>query len=281
VKGKLATLIGVLVLLVGVHLLFLRSAPLETPLTGELFISNVTGYIAGYPNETVELHLYWIQAGNGSFNGAFRLTNLPSCVKAGNVGLTELHETGSLKKAIIHVGLTLGKPGRCVVDGVYLELSRENGSKRIPLGRIEVVILKPEAEELLITGYIGGSSGSEPPREVLFSYAILNPLSEPVEVLNVTFNLSDFRLEGFRPLKILPNQMANVTFKLVNTTELRSLYVIRPILVYTVGSEIHMMPAETYHLDTVPDDETLKKMLEGLKAPSSSSRPPTPAPRLP
>lgn len=140
------------------------------------------------------------------------------------------------------------------------------------LGRVEFVILKPEPERMVITQYIGGSSGSEPPRKVLFSYTIFNPLSEPVEVLNVTFNLPDFRLEGFRPVKILPNQMANVTFTLVNTTKPGSLYVIRPILVYRVCSETHIMPAETYHVDTIPDDETLKKMLRGggLKAPSSS-----------
>jgi len=264
VRGKHGIAVGVLVLIVGVYLLINRPAPSETPLTGELFISNVTGYIAGYPNETVELHLYWIQAGNGSFNGAFRVGGLPPCVKAGNVGLTELHETGGLRKAIIYVGLTLGKPGRCVVDGAYLELFRGNSSKRIPLGRIEAVILKPERKErLIITGYIGGSSGAEPPREVLLRYTLVNPLSEPVDVLNVTFDLPDFRLEGFRPVRVLPNQVANVTFTLVNTTKLGSLYVIRPILVYKVDSEIHLMPAETYHLDTIPDDETLKKMLEG------------------
>ncbi|NJE60878.1 hypothetical protein [Thermococcus sp. 21S7] len=211
----------------------------------------------------MELHLYWIKAGNGNFSGTFRVGGFPSCVKAGNVGLTELPQRGELRKAIIHVTLTLGKPGRCVLNGAYVELLRGNRSKRVPLGRVEVVILRPEPEMPVITQYIGGSSGSEPPREVLFSYAILNPLSEPVEVLNVTFNLSDFRLESFRPVKILPNQMANVTFTLVNTTKLGSLYVIRPILVYRVGSETYLMPAETYHFDTVPDDETLKKMLEG------------------
>jgi len=235
----------------------------QTSLQGELFISNVTGYIAGYPNETVELHLYWIRAGNSSFSGAFRVDGLPSCVKVRNVGLTVLSQRGELKKAMIHVGLTLRKPGRCVLNGVYVELLQGNHSTRMPLGRVEFVILNPESESPVITQYIGGSSGPEPPREVLFSYAIFNPLNEPMEVLNVTFNLPDFRLEDFRQVKILPNQVANLTFTLVNTTKPGSLYIIRPILVYKVGSEIHLMPAETYHIDTVPDDETLEKMLKG------------------
>ncbi len=254
---------GVLVLLVGSYLLFNNPAPSETPLGGELFISNVTGYIAGYPNETVELHIYWIKGGDGNFSGVFMVGGLPPCVKARGIGLMELSQRGELREALLSIILTLGKPGRCVLDGAYVELLQGNRSKRVPLGRVEFVILKPEAERPVITRYISGFSGSEPPRKVPFRYTLFNPLNEPVEVLNVTFNLSDFRLEGFRPVKILPNHMANITFTLVNTIKPGSLYVIRPILVYRVGSETHVMPAETYYLDTIPDDETLKKMLRG------------------
>ena len=121
-------------LLVGSYLLFNNSAPSGTPVGGELFISNVTGYITGYPNETVELHLYWIKGGDGNFSGVFRVGGLLPCVKAGGMGLTELPQRGELRKALLSVTLTLGKPGRCVLDGAYVELLQGTAPRGCPLG---------------------------------------------------------------------------------------------------------------------------------------------------
>jgi len=239
----------------------------QTFLKGELFISNITGYVAGYPNETVNLNIYWIKAGDSDFSATLGVRNLPSCLESGGVSL--IRDTGygdsRIKEAAISVRLILKEPGRCVMKNAYLEIQQENYTERVPLGRIEFDILEPARNNSLrITSYVGGSIGPEPAVPTLM-YTILNPFNKSVEILNVTFNIPGLKVSNFESMEILPEKTINLTIAITNTTKLGNLYIIRPLIVYRVGTETQVMPAETYLYATVPDENKLMNMLGNKK----------------
>ncbi|AFK21612.1 hypothetical protein [Pyrococcus sp. ST04] len=230
----------------------------------ELFISNITGYVAGYLNETISLNVYWIKVGDTDFNATIGVRGLPSCLGADGVSLTGDYDyaNSEIKEIVVSVKVTLKESGHCIMKDAYLEIKEGNQTKKVSLGNVEFEILEPtNKKSLKIKSYIGGSVGPEPSIPTLM-YTLFNPFNESVEILNVTFDIPGLQISNFKPREIPPGKTVNLTITLVNTTELGNLYVIKPLIVYRVGEEIQVIPAETYYYATIPGENTLLKMFK-------------------
>ena len=265
-RGKNAVIVIVVTLLAVLFIYYYTTNAHESQELprGELFISNITGYVAGYLNETISLNVYWIKVGDTDFSATIGVGGLSPCLDADGVSLTgdDGYADSEIKEMVVSVRLTLKKPGRCVMRNAYLEIQQDNFTKRVPLGRVEFNILEPmEGKSLKIKSYIGGSVGPEPSVPTLM-YSLLNPFNESVEILNVTFDIPGLQISNFEPKEIPAGKTVNITVTIANTTELGDLYVIRPLIIYRVGEETRVMPAETYHYATIPDEKTVLEMLK-------------------
>ncbi|WP_048149260.1 hypothetical protein [Palaeococcus ferrophilus] len=222
--------------------------PLKVP-TDESFVSSYVGYVAGYVNETVPLHVYLLNTNNANFNGTVGVRNLPPCLESEGVSVGRYPPNGF----VMSIALRLKEPGRCVMDKAYLEVRRGESLKKAPLGRVEFDVMEPSGEQTLgVPTYVEASRGSTPsmPRLV---YTLSNPFDERVEIVNVTFDVPGLGVEGFDPRDVHPGGEANLTVRLTNTGELNDLYVIRPLIVYKVNGKTYSMPAQPYYYITLPD----------------------------
>ncbi|CAB50406.1 hypothetical protein [Pyrococcus abyssi] len=230
--------------------------------TGEIFISNYTGYVAGYVNETVSLTVYWLKIGSSNFSGAIGIRNLPPCLESKGIDLDVYCTNSRVKIETITVTLRLKKIGRCIMDNAYLEVWQGNSLKKVPLGSIEFEIIKPAEERgLKILSHIGALIGPEPSVPRLM-YTILNPFNETVEILNVTFNVPGLKVSSFEPKVIGPGESVNFTVRIVNTSKLNDLYVIKPLIVYQMGNKTNIMPLEVFYHATIPDEKRLVEMIK-------------------
>ncbi|MCD6558398.1 MAG: hypothetical protein J7K57_00725 [Palaeococcus sp.] len=233
--------------------------------SGELLISQYQGYVAGYVNDTVRLDIYWIKIGNNNFSGVFGVRNLPSCLSADKITLTETvyFKNPDINERTISVRLKLKTPGRCGMKDAYLIIQRQNTIKKLHLGSITFEIYrKPDHPSLRIPKYIIGSIGSEPSPPML-QYTFYNPFNDSVKILNVVFEVPGLRVLKLQAPVILPQGEANLTIITENTTKMGRLYIIRPMIIYKAGSRRYSMPAEAFYYATIPDEKKLSSVLTG------------------
>ena len=229
---------------------------------GEVFISNYTGYVAGYVNETIVLTVYWLKTGNVDFSGTIGVRNLPPCVEAGGIDLSTDSTSSRVKRATISVALRLKKAGRCVMDNAYLEVRQDNLIRKVSLGSVEFEVMKPPEEKVLrVPSAVEASIGPKPSIPRLM-YTISNPLNETVEIINVSFSVPGLKVSSFGPRVIAPGETVNFTVTTTNTSELNDLYVIKPLIVYRIGDETRVMPLGAFYYATLPDEERLVEMIK-------------------
>ena len=231
----------------------------STVVSGELFISQYRGYVAGYVNDTVRLDIYWIKTANNNFSGVFGIRNLPSCLSADGIALMEtVHfENPNINEQTISVRLKLKTPSRCIMNDTYLIVQRGNNTKIVPLGSIMFEIYrKPDYLPLKIPKYIIGSIGPEPSPPML-QYTLYNPFNDSVKILDVVFEVPGLKVLKFQAPVIPPHEEANLTIITENTTKMRELYIIRPLIVYEVDNQKYFMPAEAFYYATIPSENKL------------------------